>query len=68
MTKCNTLFYHSFSNKRELQQIASNDLCGINFKDFMRLYKNYTKEPYLLLVNDTTLSSDNASLIRKNLL
>ena len=25
----------------------------------MKLYKNYTKEPYSILVNCTTLSSDN---------
>ena len=29
------------SNKRELQQIASNNLCGINFKDLMKLYKEH---------------------------
>ena len=31
-------------NKRELQQIASNYLSDINFKDFMKLYKDHTKE------------------------
>ena len=45
-------------NKRELQQIASNHLSGINFKYFMKLDTEYTKEPYSFLVNDTTLSSD----------
>ena len=54
-------------NKRELQQIASN-LSDNDFKDFMKLYKDYTKEPYLFLVNDTTLSSDNPLRFRKNLL
>ena len=48
------------SNKRELQQIASNHSSDINFKDFMKLYKDHTKEPYSFLVNDTTLSSDNS--------
>ena len=33
-------------NKRELQQIASNHLSDIYFKDFMKPYKDYTKEPY----------------------
>ena len=32
--------------KRELQQIASNQLSDINFKDFMKLYNNYTNKPY----------------------
>ena len=47
------------TNKRELQQIASDHSSDIDFKDFMKLYKEYTKEPYSLLVNDITLSSDN---------
>ena len=34
-------------NKRELQQIASNHLSDIELKDFMKLYKDYTKEPFL---------------------
>ena len=33
-------------NKRELQQIASNHSSEIGLKDFMKLYKDYTKEPY----------------------
>ena len=46
-------------NKRELQQIASNHSTDIDFKDFMELHKEYTKEPYSFLVNDMTLSSHN---------
>ena len=46
-------------NKKELQQIASNHFYDNDFKDFMKLYKDCTKEPYSFLVNDTTLSSDN---------
>ena len=63
---------HSFimkiPNRRELRQIASSHLFDIDFKDFMKLYKEYTKEPYSFLVNDTTLSSDNPLRFRKNLL
>ena len=55
-------------NKRELQQIASNHLSEIDFKDFMKLYREYTKEPYSFLVNNMTLSSDNPLRFRKNLL
>ena len=44
-------------NKRELQQIASNYLPDTDFKDFMKVYKDYTKEPNSFLVNDTNLSS-----------
>ena len=46
-------------NKRELQQIIPNHWPDIDFKDFMKLYKDYTKELYSCLVSDTTLSSDN---------
>ena len=45
-------FNMKIPNKRELQQIASNYLPYIDFKDFMKLYKEYTKEPYSFLVND----------------
>ena len=55
-------------NKRELQQIASNNLSDIDFKDFMKLYKKYIKETYSFLVNDTILSSDNQLRFTKNLL
>ena len=55
-------------HKRELQQIASNHSSDIDFKDFMKLYKDYTKESYSFLVNNTTLSSDNPLRFRKNLL
>ena len=34
----------------------------------MKLYKDYSKEPYSVFVNDTTLSSDNPLRFRKKLL
>ena len=34
----------------------------------MKLYEDYTKEPYSFLVNDTTLSPNNPLRFRKNLL
>ena len=55
-------------NKRELQRISSNHLSDIDFKDFIKLYKDYTKELYSFLVNDPTLSSDNPLRFRKDLL
>ena len=61
-------FIIKISNKRELQQIASNRSSDIDFKDFMNLYKDYTKEPYSILMNDTTLSSGNPLQFPKNLL
>ena len=61
-------FIMKIPNKRELQQIALNHSSDIDFKDFMNIYKKYTKEPYSFLVNDTTLPSDNPLRFRKNIL
>ena len=33
-------------NKRELEKIASNHSSDIEFKDFKKLYKDYTKEQF----------------------
>ena len=33
-------------NKSELQEIASDHSSDIDFKDFMKLYKDYTKETH----------------------
>ena len=52
-------FLLKIPDKRELQQITSNHLFDIAFKDFMKLYEDYTKELYLFLINDATLSLDN---------
>ena len=61
-------FIMKIPNKRELQQIALNHSSDTDFKDFMNIYKKYTKEPYSFLVNDTTLPSDDPLRFRKNLL
>ena len=55
-------------NKRELQQIALNHSSDIDFKDFIKIYKKCTAEPYSFLVNDNALSSDDPLRFRKNLL
>ena len=55
-------------NKRELQQTALNHSVDIAFKDFTKIYKKCTAEPYFILVNDATLASDNPLRFRKNLL
>ena len=34
------------NSKRELQNIAINHSAGIDYKDFMRIYKKCTSEPY----------------------
>ena len=55
-------------NKRELQQIVFNHSSDIDFKDFVNLYRRCTAKPYLFLVIDATLASDNPLHFRKNLL
>ena len=42
--------------KIHIKQMASNHSFDIDFKDFMKLYKDYTKESYSFLVSDTTFS------------
>ena len=37
------------------QQTAQNHSSDIEFKDFLKLYKEYTEEPYSFLVTNTTL-------------
>ena len=60
-------FIAKIPNKRELQQIVINYTSDINTKDFANIYRKYTAKPYSLLVNDSTLSSNNPLKIRKNL-
>ena len=60
-------FIMKIPNKRELQQISLNHSSDIDFKDFIKIYKNCTAEPYSFLVNDTTLPLDNPLRFRKNL-
>ena len=62
------LFIMKIPSKRELQQIALNHSSDIDFKDFMKIYKKFTAEPYSFLVNDTTLPSHDLLRFRKNLL
>ena len=54
--------------KREVQEISSNHSSDIEFKDFIKLCKDYTKEPFTFLVDDTTLPLDNLLKFKKNLL
>ena len=66
--KATHYFIMKIRNKRKLQQIASNHLSDIEFKDFMKFYKDYAKEPFSFSVNNTTLPSDNPLRFWKNLL
>ena len=61
-------FIMKIPNKRELQQITLNHSSDIDFKDFIKINKKCTAEPYSFLVNITTLTSNNHIRFRKNLL
>ena len=52
---------------QQLQQISSGHSSDNHFKEFVKLYKDYTEEPNSFLVNDTISSTDNPLRFRKNL-
>ena len=60
-------FISKIPNKRETKQIAINHSSDISIKDFKKIYRKRTAEPYSLFVNDTTFASDNPLRFRKNL-
>ena len=53
---------------KESQNIKINHSADIDFNDFMRIYRECTREPYFFLTIDTTLSAGNPLRFRKNLL
>ena len=61
-------FIMKINNKRELQNIAINHSADIDYKDFMKIYRECTKEPYSFLTIDTTLPASDPLRFRKNLL
>ena len=55
------------NNKKELQNIANNHSVHIDYKDFMKIYRECTREPYNFLTIDTALPSSNPLRFRSNL-
>ena len=53
-------------SRGELQQIAINHSTDIDYKDFLKIYRNCTKEPYSFLTIDTTLPANNPMRFKKN--
>ena len=60
-------FIMKINNKRELQNVAINHSANIDYEDFIKIYRECTKEPYNFLTIDTTLPSTNTLRFRKNL-
>ena len=56
-----------FNNWKELQNIANNHSADIDYKDFIKIYRECTKEPYNFLTIDITLQPNNPLRFRKNL-
>ena len=53
-------------NRRELQNIAIDHSADIDWKNFLNIYRNCTKEPCSFLTINTTLPADDPMRIRKN--
>ena len=51
---CTHYIIFKLNNKRELQKIAINHSADIDYKDFVKIYRDCTKEPYNFLTIDTT--------------
>ena len=43
------------NNRKELQNVAINHSANIGYKDFMKIYRECTKEPFNFLTIDTML-------------
>ena len=54
------------NNRKDLQQIAIDHSADIDYKDFLKVYRNCKKEPYSFLTIDTTLPADDPMRFRKN--
>ena len=55
------------NNRKELQNIAINHSAGTDYKDFMKIYRECTKEPFNFSTIDTTLPASDPLRFRKNL-
>ena len=54
-------------NKRELQNIEINHSADIDYKDFIKICRECTKEPFNFLTIDTMLPVSDPLRFRKNL-
>ena len=55
------------NNKKELQNVAITYSVDIDYKYFMKIYRECTKEPYSFLTIDITLPASDPLRFRKNL-
>ena len=55
------------NNNGELQNIAINNSADIDYGDFVKIYRECTKESYCFLTVDTTLPGSGSERFRENL-
>ena len=55
------------TNNKNLRNIAINHSADIDYKDFMKIYRECTREPFNFLTIDTTLPASDPLRFRKNL-
>ena len=60
-------FVMKINNKKELQNIAINHSANIDYGDFIKIYRECIKEPYIFLTIDATLPASDPLRFRKNL-
>ena len=67
--RLNTTHYliMKINNKRELQNIAINHSADIDYNDFIKVYRECTKERHYFLTIDTTLPASDPLRFKKNL-
>ena len=56
------------NNKRELQNTAINHYADIDYQDFIKIYRECTKEPYNFLTINTTLPVSDPLRFRKKII
>ena len=60
-------FIMKINNRREFQNIARNHSADTDYKNFVKIYRECTKELFNFLTIDTTLLASNPLRFRKNL-
>ena len=60
-------FIMKINNRIELRNVAFNHSADIDYKDFIKIYRKCTKEPYNFLTTDTTFPASDPLRSRKNL-
>ena len=55
------------NNRKELQNTAINHSADIDYNDFVKIYRECTRESYSFLIIDTTLPASDPLRFRKGL-